>query len=211
MVVVVHLIPHSTTTTISISGTSCPSSSASSSCHRSQECGNIDKNKEREKDWVGGGRARWGEGREGRKPSSTRARLLAPKIKAEAKETQNRNPKQKLRSANSAEYFIISLLALFITITTTTRQTTIGQKAKHNLNKFRKISSNCGGEEGWRRQGESCKCCQNLPKFNKTWSVVVVELPRCYFPPLPHLPSLFQLLLLPRLPRSVLLFRFKSQ
>lgn len=65
------------------------------------------------------------------KPSSTRARLLAPKIKAEAKETQNRNPKQKLRSANSAEYFIISLLALFITTTaTTTRQTTIGQKPK---------------------------------------------------------------------------------
>lgn len=162
VVVVVHLIPHSTTTTtISISGTSFPLSFASSACHRSQECGNIDKNKERERERVSelGEAEHVGQKRGERvggllKPSSTRARLLAPK------ETQNRNPKQKLRSANSAEYFIISLLALFIT--TTARRTTIGQKPKHNLNKFRKISSS-----NWGRQKRG-KCCQNLPKFNKT-------------------------------------------
>lgn len=169
VVVVVHLIPHSTTTTtISISGTSFPPLSfASSACLRSQECGNIDKNKEREREreYELGEAEHVGQKRGGSegsplKPSSTRARLLAPK------ETQNRNPKQKLRSANSAEYFIISLLALFIT--TTARRTTIGQKPKHNLNKFRKISSsNWGREKGgvWRERG---KCCQNLPKFNKT-------------------------------------------
>lgn len=166
VVVVVHLIPHSTTTTISISGTSFPPCFASSACHRSQECGNIDKNKERKRESQLGEAAHVGQKRGGRgvplKPSSTRARLLAPK------ETQNRNPKQKLRSANSAEYFIISLLALFITTTTTTttRRTTIGQKPKHNLNKFRKISSNWGREKGGVERGVSvARTCQSSIKL----------------------------------------------
>lgn len=106
--------------------------------HRSQECGNIDKERGTEREREGGkvGKS---------SSSSTRARLLAPK------ETQ----KQKKRNRNCAVQTLLNISSLACWRFSLqqqqqqqSRQTTIGQKPKHNLNKFRKISSSRGRGSG---------------------------------------------------------------